>query len=86
VLGIVNLAELAAAGMIDWVARVGEGLGLVEAGVPSYAGFRFPAEIISHGVGIVNLFGPASGGDHPVRLRRGWSGLLGWFRRPWSAR
>jgi hypothetical protein len=22
----------------------------VEAGVPSYAGFRFPAEIISHGV------------------------------------
>jgi hypothetical protein len=48
--GIVNLAELAAAGMIDWVAQVGEGLGLVEAGVPSYAGFRFPAEIISHGV------------------------------------
>ena len=36
--------------------------------------------------GVVNLFGPASGGDHPVRLRRGRSGLLGWFRRPWSAR
>jgi hypothetical protein len=37
-------------------------------------------------VGIVNLFGPTSGGDHPVRLRRGRSGPLGWFRRPWSAR
>jgi transposase-like protein len=47
--------------------------------VPSYKGFRFPVEIISHCAwlyhrfplsfreGVVNLFGLTSGGDHPVR-------------------
>ncbi|MGH3684359.1 MAG: hypothetical protein ACRDRU_21680 [Pseudonocardiaceae bacterium] len=39
--GVVNLVELAAAEMIDWLLSVGEGLGLVVAGVPSYAGFRW---------------------------------------------
>jgi transposase-like protein len=46
--------------------------------VPSYKGFRFPVEIISHCVwlyhrfplsfreGVVNLFGPTRGGDPPV--------------------
>ncbi len=48
--------------MIDWVAQVGEGLGLVDAGVPSYAGFRFPAEIISHGVWLYHRF--------PLSLRK----------------
>ena len=38
------------------VARGGEGLGLVEVGAPSYVGFRFPAEIISHCVWLYHRF------------------------------
>jgi transposase-like protein len=57
--------------MIDWVARVGEGLGLVEAGVPSYAGFRFPAEIISHGVWLYHRFPLSFREVQEMMLQRG---------------
>jgi putative transposase len=57
--------------MIDWVARVGEGLGLVEAGVPSYAGFRFPAEIISHGVWLYYRFPLSFREVQEMMLQRG---------------
>src|ERR1700738_959059 len=54
--GIVNLGGGRVAGMIDgssgwWV----EG-GLVTVGAPSYKGFRFPAEIISHCVWLYHRF------------------------------
>ena len=46
--GIVNLVGAGCGWDDRLVARGGEGLGLVEVGAPSYVGFRFPVEIISH--------------------------------------
>ncbi|HSZ28529.1 MAG TPA: hypothetical protein VK784_02080, partial [Pseudonocardiaceae bacterium] len=57
--------------MIDWVARVGEGLGLVEAGVPSHAEFRFPTEIISHGVWLYYRFPLSFHEVEELMLQRG---------------
>jgi putative transposase len=53
------------------VARGGEGLGLVEVGAPSYVGFRFPVEIISHCVWLYHRF-PLSFRDvEEMMLERG---------------
>src|SRR5437868_7225617 len=55
--GIVNFRRGLVTGMIDgssawWV----EGAGLVGTGAPSYRGFRYPVEIISHGVWLYYRF------------------------------
>jgi hypothetical protein len=47
------------------------GAGLVEAGVPSYAGFRFPAEIISHGVWLYHRFPLSLREVEELMLQRG---------------
>jgi len=46
-------------------------LGLVVAGVPSYAGFRFPAEIISHGVWLYHRFPLSFREVEEMMLQRG---------------
>jgi hypothetical protein len=48
--GIVNVVGRRAAGKIDGVDPGGKELGLVGSVTPSHKGFRYPAEIISHGV------------------------------------
>jgi hypothetical protein len=55
--GIVNLGGGLATGMIGGLsAWMVEGAGLVGTGAPSYRGFRFPVEIISHGVWLYYRF------------------------------
>jgi putative transposase len=53
------------------VARGGEGLGLVEVGAPSYVGFRFPAEIISHCVWLYHRFQLSFRDVEEMMLERG---------------
>jgi putative transposase len=53
--GIVNLVWPSAAGMIGGLISVG-GAGLMAAVVPSYKGFRYPVEIISHCVWLYYRF------------------------------
>jgi putative transposase len=50
------LVELAAAETIDWLLRALRGAGLVGTGAPSYKGFRYPVEIISHCVWLYHRF------------------------------
>ena len=71
-LGIVNLGGGVATGMIGGssVARV-EGGGLVGTGAPSYKGFRFPAEIISHCVWLYYRFPLSFREVEEMMLQRG---------------
>jgi putative transposase len=57
--------------MIDWLLRAGRGWGLVVISVPSYAGFRFPAEIISHGVWLYYRFPLSLREVEEMMLQRG---------------
>ncbi|PZS28584.1 MAG: hypothetical protein DLM61_14540 [Pseudonocardiales bacterium] len=58
--------------MIDRFIRVGRGAGSVAVGAPSYKGFRFPVEIISHCVWLYHRFPLRAA----VRRRMRHQGLL----------
>src|SRR5919112_4483696 len=70
--GIVNLGGGLATGMIGglsvWMV---EGAGLVGTGAPSYRGFRYPVEIISHGVWLYYRFPLSLREVQEVMLARG---------------
>ena len=70
--GIVNLGG----GLADWddlsSAWRAEGAGLVGTGAPSYKGFRFPAEIISHCVWLYYRFSLSFRDVEEMMLQRGF--------------
>jgi len=60
-----------AAGMIGRFIRVGRGAGFVAVGAPSYKGFRFPVEIISHCVWLYHRFPLSFREVEEMMLQRG---------------
>ena len=86
--GIVNLGGGLATGMIGYRLRGGlRGAGLVGTGTPSYKGFRYPVEIISHCVWLYHRFPLSFREVEEMMLERGvtvshetirqWTGKFG---------